>query len=153
MRSVPSWPGHAAALSTTTFPIATVPAAVLAVLAGVRPPRVRPPRVRPLVYGPFGLARCRRGRASGVDAALGLGGPRPPAAARVGPVGHPGRAGPAADRWIAVVDERVHQDVVGGDVVIDLLLGPFHDGVDLEHLPPRVPLDDLGVMAGVCLLP
>ena len=87
-----------------------------------------------------------------VDAALALGGAGPAAAARVCSLGHPGGAGAAADRRVAVIDKRVDEDVIGDDVVVDLLLGPLDDRVDLDHLAPGIPLDDLGVAAGLCLL-
>src|SRR3974377_1468708 len=91
-----------------------------------------------------GLPCATRTRASSrmVDAALGLACPGPAPAARVGPGLDPDRAGRAADRRIAVVDQRVDQHAVDGDVVVDLLLGPADDRVDLDHLAPVVPLDD-----------
>src|SRR3984885_2159303 len=82
-----------------------------------------------------------------MDAALGLACPGPAAAARVGPRLDPERAGRAADRRVAVVDQRVDQYSVGGDVVVDLLLGPADDRVELDHLPQVVPLDHLGLAA------
>src|SRR6516164_11394647 len=90
---------------------------------------------------------------SRMDAALGLAGPSPAPAARVGAWLDPARAGRAADRGVAVVDQRVDQHVVGGDVVVDLLLGPADDRVDLDHLPPVVPLDHLGLAAVAGLVP
>ncbi len=39
------------------------------------------------------------------------------------------------------------------DVVVDVLLRPLDDRVDLHHLAPGVPLDDLGIGPGVGLLP
>src|SRR5579864_1921441 len=88
-----------------------------------------------------------------MDAALRLAGPGPPAAARVRSVLDADRARGAADRRVTVVDQRVHQDTVGRDEVVDLLLRPADDRVDLDHLPPVVPLDDLGLTAVACLVP
>src|SRR5215831_6251785 len=82
---------------------------------------------------------------SGMNAALGLAGPGPAPAARIGAGLDPARAGRAADRGIAVVDQRVDQHAVGGDVVVDLFLRPADDRVDLDHFPPVVPLDHLGL--------
>src|ERR1700722_13088990 len=90
---------------------------------------------------------------SSMDAALGLACPGPAPAARVGPSVDPERAGRAADRRVAVVDQRVDQHSVGGDVVVDLLLGPADDRVDLDHLPAVVPLDHLGLAAVAGLVP
>src|SRR6516165_1192932 len=90
---------------------------------------------------PLGTPRSR------MDAAFGLAGPGPAPAARVGAGLDPARAGRAADRGVAVVDQRVDQYAVGGDVVVDLLLGPADNRVDLDHLPPVVPLDHLGLTA------
>src|ERR1700733_9052359 len=92
------------------------------------------------------------GPPSGVQAALGLAGPGPAAAARVGALLDPDRAGLAADGRVAVVDQRVDQHAVLGDVVVDLLLRPLHDRVDLDHLALRVPADHAGVAAGVGLV-
>src|SRR5579872_3991594 len=86
-----------------------------------------------------------------MDAALALGGASPASATRVGPVGDPGGARPAADRWVAVVDKRVHEQVVGGDVLVDLLPRPLDDRVDLHHLASGVPLDDLRIAASLGL--
>src|ERR1700752_678108 len=88
-----------------------------------------------------------------MDTAFALGGACPPAAARVGAVCYPRGAGTAADGRVAVVNQRVHQDVVGGDVLVHLLLCPLDDRVHLDHLAPRVPGDDLSVTAGIGLLP
>src|SRR5512135_1909550 len=98
-----------------------------------------------------GQPPCERGVPGGrppgpapsrMDAALRLAGPGPAAAARVGARLDADRAGRAADRRVAVVDQRVHQHALLGDVVVHLLLRPGHDRVDLDHLPPVVPLDD-----------
>src|SRR5262245_44234995 len=93
------------------------------------------------------------GSVSGVDAALGLGRARPAPAARVGARLDAGCAGTAADRRVAVVDERVHQHAVLTDVVVDVFLRPLDNRVDLHHLAPGVPLHDLGIGSGVGLLP
>src|SRR5215469_18262436 len=84
----------------------------------------------------------------GMDATLGLGGASPAPAARVGSRGHARSAGTAAARRIAVVDQRVHQNAMLGDVIVDILLRPLDDRVDLDHLALGVPLDDLGAGAG-----
>src|ERR1700722_14835793 len=84
---------------------------------------------------------------SDMDAAFGLAGPGPAAAARVGTRLDLDGAGRAADGGVAVVDQRVNQHVVDGDVVVDLLLAPADDRVDLDHLPLVVPLDHLGLAA------
>src|SRR5260370_17061138 len=89
----------------------------------------------------------------GMDAALGLARAGPAPAAGVGAGLDPERAGGTADRGVAVVDQRVDQHAVGGDVVVDLLLGPADDRVDLDHLPPVVPLDHLGLPAVAGLVP
>src|SRR2546421_10095056 len=88
-----------------------------------------------------------------MDAALRLAGPGPPAAARVGTSLDADRAGGAADRRVAVVDQRVHQHALLGDEVVYLLLRPADDRVDLDHLPPVVPLDHLGLAAVVRFVP
>src|SRR5205807_7912805 len=85
--------------------------------------------------------------------ALGFARPRPPAAARVGPGLDAQGAGRAADRGVAVVDERVHEHALGGDEVIHLLLRPADDRVDLDHLPPVIPLHDLALAALAGLVP
>src|SRR6202022_688852 len=77
----------------------------------------------------------------------------PPPAARAAARLDANRAGRAANGWVAVVDQRVHQHAVGGDEVIHLLLRPADGGVDLDHLPPVVPLDDLGLAAVARLVP
>src|SRR5580693_10536216 len=97
-------------------------------------------------------ATATRARLS-MDAALGLSCAGPAPAARVGAGLDPERARRAADRGVAVVDQRVDQHAVGGDVVVDLLLGPADDRVDLDHLPPVVPLDHLGLAPVAGLVP
>ena len=77
-----------------------------------------------------------------MDAALGLAGAGPSAAARVVAGGDPARAGPAADAGIAVVDERVDEDAVVGDVGLDLLVAPASQGRDLDLALLGVPADD-----------
>src|SRR6202012_4418485 len=105
------------------------------------PPACRrwPRRAGPSCRGPPRSAGPARS-GSEVNTALGLPGPGPPARARVLARGHLAGAGRAADRGVAVVDQRVDQDAVLGDVVGDLLAGPAHDGVDLDHLPGAAPL-------------
>src|SRR5690606_11377310 len=71
-----------------------------------------------------GTGRGRGVRRSLVDPALGLVPAGPAAAARVLARGDPGGARPAPDRGVAVVDERVDQDAVVGDVALDLLVAP-----------------------------
>src|SRR5579859_2176910 len=88
-----------------------------------------------------------------MDAALRLTGPGPAPAARIGAGLDPDRAGRAADRGVAVVHQRVHEHVIGGDVVVDLLLRPADDRVDLDHLAPVVPLHDGRLPAFAGLVP
>src|SRR5215470_16601636 len=90
---------------------------------------------------------------SGMEAALRLAGARPAAAARVGTGLDADRAGGAADRGVPVVDQRVHQHALLGDEVVHLLLRPADDRVDLDHLPPVVPLHDLGLATVAGLVP
>ena len=49
---------------------------------------------------------------------------------------------------IAVVGERVDQHAVGGDVGVDVVLGPGRDRVDLDHVALGVPVDDAGARPG-----
>src|ERR1700677_1345734 len=93
------------------------------------------------------------GTCSGMYAALRLARSRPPPAARIGARLDANGAGRAADRRIAVVDQRVDQHAVGGDEVVHLLLRPADDRVDLDHLPPVVPLDHPRLAADVGLVP
>src|SRR5690606_40634449 len=90
---------------------------------------------------------------STVDAACDRARAGPAAAARVGPVEHPAGAGGASDGGVVVVVQRVDQHAVVGDVVVDVLLRPPGDRVDLDHLPLGVPLHDLDVGAGGRLVP
>src|SRR5690242_4745834 len=90
---------------------------------------------------------------SGMNTALRLAGAGPAAAARVRALLDAARAGGAADGRVAVVDQGVHQDALLGDEVVHLLLRPADDRVDLDHLPPVVPLDDLGLAAVAGLVP
>src|SRR5215831_9256775 len=101
---------------------------------------------------PLAGAEGARG-VSGMNAALRLAGSCPPAAARVRAGLDADRAGRAADRRVAVVDQRVHQHALLGDEVVHLLLRPADDRVDLHHLPPVVPLHDLGLAAVAGLVP
>src|ERR1700685_2743750 len=82
-----------------------------------------------------------------MNAALGLSGPGPAPAARVGTRLDPGGAGRAADGGVALVGQRIDQHAVGDDVVVDLLLAPADDRVDLDHLTPVVPLHHLALAA------
>src|SRR5580698_8524050 len=84
---------------------------------------------------------------SDMDPALGLAGALPPPAARVVARPDPCRAGRAADRRVTVVHQRVDQHVVVGDELVDLLAGPPDDRVDLDHLPPVIPLHHAHVPA------
>ena len=138
-------------------------------VGGARSRYAQAPFGRPVGHEPYQLAdggRRARVRAAvrdenkglltrlrHVDAAFGLARPGPAPAARVGPGLDPDRAGRAADRRVAVVDQRVDQHAVDRDVVVDLLLGPADDRVDLDHLPPVVPLHDLGLAAVAGLVP
>src|SRR5690242_14987143 len=90
---------------------------------------------------------------SRMNTALRLARSCPAAAARVGAFLDLARAGRAADGRVAVVDQGVHQDALLGDEVVHLLLRPADDRVDLDHLPPVVPLDDLGLAAVAGLVP
>src|SRR4249920_1463662 len=90
---------------------------------------------------------------SRMQAALRLAGACPPAAARVGAGLDADRAGGAADRRVPVVDQRVHQHALLGDEVVHLLLRPADDRVDLDHLPPVVPLHDFALAAVTGLVP
>src|SRR3546814_14479336 len=56
--------------------------------------------------------------------------------------GDPRSAGPAADRGIAVVDQRVDQDAVLGDVTLDVLVAPTRDRRDFDLALFGVPADD-----------
>src|SRR4051812_43410309 len=67
------------------------------------------------------------GWSSCVDPALGLAGAGPAAAAGVLARRDAPGAGPAADRRVAVVAERVDQDVVLDDVGVDLVLRPARE--------------------------
>src|ERR1700733_2299156 len=98
-------------------------------------------------------ATATRTPPSRMEAALRLAGARPPAAARVGARLDADRAGGAADRRVAVVDQRIHQHALLGDEIIDLLLGPADDRVDLHHLAAVVPLHHLGLAAVAGLVP
>src|SRR5260370_38134381 len=88
-----------------------------------------------------------------VNAALSLRRACPASAARVGSWRYPHGAGAAADRGVAVVDQRIHQNAGLGDVVVDLVLRPLDDWVDLDHLTPAAPLANLGIGARRGLLP
>src|SRR5512146_1293586 len=88
-----------------------------------------------------------------MNTALRLAGAGPAPAARVRAFLDAARAGRAADGRIAVVDQGVHQDALLGDEVVHLLLRPADDRVDLDHLPPVVPLHDLGLAAVARLVP
>src|SRR5579883_1895469 len=69
-------------------------------------------------------------------------------APRAGPPGTNGaRAVRAADAGVAAVVERIVRDVVGEQVVPDVLVAPGSDGVDLDQLKFAVPLDLAGVSA------
>src|SRR5260370_33899541 len=76
-----------------------------------------------------------------MDAALGLPRADPASAARVVARLDPAGAGRAADRRVAVIHQGVDENALLGDVVVDLLLRPADDGIDLDHLAPGVPLD------------
>ena len=57
------------------------------------------------------------------------------------PGSDPAGAGPAADRRVAVVDQRVDEDAVLGDVALDLLVGPARERGDLDLALLGVPAD------------
>src|SRR5580658_7970902 len=90
---------------------------------------------------------------SGMYAALRLSGPGPAPAARVGARLDLDGAGRAADRGVAVVDQRVDQHALLGDEVVHLLLRPGDDRVDLDHFSAVVPLHDPGLPPLVGLVP
>ncbi len=83
--------------------------------------------------------RCRLGH---VDAALGLAGTGPAAAADV--LARCDRTGarPAADRGVALRRERVLGQQLHRLVVLDVLVGPRGDGVDLHDVAQQVAVDD-----------
>src|SRR4051812_31359601 len=89
---------------------------------------------------------CRNGvvpdRGSDVDAALGLAGPCPAAAARVLTRRDPAGAGEATDGRVAVVLQRVDEHAVLGDVALDLLVAPAGERRDLHLALAGVPADD-----------
>src|SRR6516164_1356701 len=115
-------------------------------------PGARPPGIPPLLGGNLSPPTPSAPR-SGMDAAFGLAGAGPAAAARIGAGLDPAGAGRAADGEVAVVDQGIDEHAVGGDVVVHLLLRPGHDRVDLDHLPPVVPLDHFGLAAVAGLVP
>src|SRR5579862_9573108 len=90
---------------------------------------------------------------SSMNAALRLSGARPAPAARVGTRFDPDGASLAADRGVAVVDQRVDQHALLGDVVVHLLLRPADDRVDLDHFAPVIPLDHAGLPPLAGLVP
>src|SRR5207247_8841488 len=63
--------------------------------------------------------------------------PAPPAA----PAGAGEGAGLTADGVETLVPQRIHDDVVVGDVAGDVVVAPVDDGVDLDEAPRRVPLE------------
>src|SRR3546814_2399651 len=79
---------------------------------------------------------------SRVDPAFGLVLSGPATGAWVLAGGDPRSAGPAADRGIAVVDQRVDQDAVLGDVTLDVLVAPTRDRRDFDLALFGVPADD-----------
>src|SRR5690349_21567384 len=82
------------------------------------------------------------GGRSPMDAALGLVRTCPATAARVLAGGDPAGARRAADGGVAVVHERVHQDVVLGDVPLDVLVAPAGQRGHLDLALLGVPADD-----------
>ena len=71
----------------------------------------------------------------------------PPAAAGIGSVDGLRRARRTPDRRIAVEDKRIHQHVIGFDVVLDVLVGPRGQRVDLHQTKRRVEADQRRVRA------
>src|SRR6266571_2511749 len=91
----------------------------------------------------------RRGRSAlGVQPALLLREIRPAPGARVLARLYLARAGPAADAGVVPVVQDVVRDVVGADVVPDLLPGPLRQRVQLHQVEQLVPLHQSGVGAG-----
>src|SRR5690606_13369920 len=82
------------------------------------------------------------------DPALDLAGAGPAAGPRVFTGRDRPGAGRAPDGRVAQLAERVHQDVVLGDVGVDLLVGPPGQRADLDLLPLGVPAHDGGVGPG-----
>src|SRR3954451_23626119 len=76
-----------------------------------------------------------------MNAALGLVGAGPPAAAGVLARSDPAGAWSAADRRVAVVDQRVDQHPVLGDVALHLLVAPSRERGDLDLALLGVPAD------------
>src|SRR2546429_6279204 len=72
---------------------------------------------------------------SGVQSALGLGVARPAPGPRILARQRLARAGLAADRGVALLEQRVGQDAVAVDVGVDLVLGPRRLRRDLDHVP------------------
>src|SRR3954463_15116772 len=88
-----------------------------------------------------------------MNAALGLVGAGPPAAAGVLARSDATGARSAADRRVAVVDQRVDQHPVLGDVALHLLVAPSRERGDLDLALLGVPADDRGDDAVVRLGP
>src|SRR5271169_4552374 len=76
-----------------------------------------------------------------VQSALGLVPPAPAPGPRILPREDRAGAGHAADRLVALVEERVERHVVVGDVAPHVEVRPGGDGVDL-YQPADVPADD-----------
>src|SRR5699024_6178635 len=91
----------------------------------------------------------RSGPASGrwlaVQAALGFAATRPTPATGIVAGGDPRGARRAADGEIALAHQRVLQNPVRGDVVVELLVGPRGDRVDLDEAVRLVPGDKGGI--------
>src|SRR5699024_5823808 len=124
--------------------------------AGPRPGRPRPTAPRARTARPSAAGRPARGPARGtrehwsqVDTAFGLGRAGPAAGARVLAGLDASRARLAADRRVAVVEQRVEQAAVLVGVVVDPLERPSHQWVDLDHRVLGVPLRGPGAGAGV----
>src|SRR5690606_40797884 len=97
---------------------------------------------------------CRRPATAiyrlGMEAALILIEPLPTAGAALLPRN---RAVVAADALETAVKERVIGDLVVGDVLPGLRLGPVREGVDFDHVELRVPRHDRDLAAAVGLVP
>src|SRR5690242_11210538 len=85
---------------------------------------------------------------SAVKAALHLRHPQPTTVASLTLTG----AGGAADRAVALGEQRVDDHVVVGDVALDIVDRPTRERVDLDHVVLVVPLDDLDLAAGLGLI-
>src|SRR5437899_53147 len=95
------------------------------------PARTSPPRRRsPMPRRRGRSSRCGRsgGRRPAVEPALELAAVGPATGARVVAFLHRIGAGPATDRRVPLVAQRVNRETTVGDVAVDLVVGPRRDG-------------------------